>query len=154
MFKQIRRQDRALNQTETLAIINNGEYGVLSTADDNNQPYGIPVSYAIIDNSIYIHSATEGHKLENIAANSKVSFCVVGKTEVLPSKFSTKYKSAIVFGTASLINGTEKRESLTALITKYSPDFQEKGAKYIDSLYERTAVIKVKIDHFSGKSRK
>ncbi len=49
---------------------------------------------------IYFHCAPEGHKLENLSGNNKVSFCVVGKTQVLPDKFATNYESVIVFGTA------------------------------------------------------
>ncbi len=91
MYKEIRRKDRATDNEAALALLNDGEYGVLSTVDQDNQPYGTPVNYAVVDNSIFIHSATEGCKLENIRSNSNVSFCVVGKTELLPEQFSTRY---------------------------------------------------------------
>jgi uncharacterized protein len=154
MHRDMRRDDRALDHKAALALLHGGEYGVLSTADADNQPYGIPVSYAVIDNAIYIHSALQGHKLDNIAANARVSFCVVGKTELLPKKFSTKYESVIVFGVASMVADESKREPLVALVEKYSPEYIESGHKYIDKLINETAVIKVTIESITGKARK
>jgi len=155
VYKEIRRKDRALDNTSAYAVLKNSEYGVLSTVDKNNQPYGTPVSYVVVDHSIFIHSATEGHKLDNIMSNSRVSFCVVGKTELLPGKFSTRYESAIVFGTASIVDGeNQKREALKAFLAKYSPDYLEAGDEYINKLLNKVLVMKVSIDHITGKSRK
>jgi nitroimidazol reductase NimA-like FMN-containing flavoprotein (pyridoxamine 5'-phosphate oxidase superfamily) len=155
MYKEIRRKDRALDSASAWAVLKNSKYGVLSTVDKDNQPYGTPVSYVVVDNSIFIHSATEGHKLENITSNSKVSFCVVGKTELLPGEFSTRYESAIVFGTAKMVDGeNEKRKALEALLAKYSPGYLEAGKKYIDKLFDKVVVMQVSIDHITGKSRK
>lgn len=154
MYKKIRRKDRAIDNETAHALLNNSTYGVLSTTDENNQPYGIPLSYAVIDEEIFIHCANEGHKLDNIMSNRKVSFCVVGKTELLPDKFSTRYESVIVFGTASIIKGDKKRTPLIALLAKYSPGHMERGRKYIDKLINKTVVIKVSIDHITGKARK
>ena len=157
MYKDIRRKDRVLDNAPAYAVLRNSEYGVLSTVNKDNQPYGTPVNYTVIDNSIFIHSAsaTEGHKLENIMSNSKVSFCIVGKTELLPSKFSTKYESVIIFGAASIVDGeNQKKEALKALLVKYSPDYLDAGEKYINECFNKVAMIKVSIDHITGKSRK
>ncbi|MFQ5453826.1 MAG: pyridoxamine 5'-phosphate oxidase family protein [Candidatus Zixiibacteriota bacterium] len=153
MYKEIRRKDRILDKASALALLDNGEYGVLSTVDENNQPYGIPVNYTVIDNTIFVHSAPEGHKLDNIQSNSKVSFCVVGRTRLLPDKFSINYKSVIVFGSASIVDDQDKREALISLVAKYSPEHMDSGGKYIDNLIDKTVVIKVSIDHITGKQR-
>jgi len=52
------------------------------------------------------------HKLDNIEYNTKVSFCVVGKTKVLPDQFATDYESAVVFGVASEIKEDERYNAL------------------------------------------
>ncbi len=101
MFKKMRRSDRALAEVEINEVLEKGEYGFLSTISDHGYPYVVPLSYVYDNNSIYFHCATEGEKLDNIKQNNKVSFCVVTDTEVLPDKFSTKYKSVIAFGKAS-----------------------------------------------------
>jgi nitroimidazol reductase NimA-like FMN-containing flavoprotein (pyridoxamine 5'-phosphate oxidase superfamily) len=57
-----------MKHREARGILNKGEYGVLSTVSAEGQPYGTPLNYCLIDDSIYFHCATEGHKLKNLAA--------------------------------------------------------------------------------------
>lgn len=154
MFKEMRRKDRALEDTETLEILKKCDYGILSTIDKNGYPYGVPLSYVYINNSLYFHSAREGTKLDNIIANDKVSFCIVGQTATLPDKFSTKYESVIVFGKASEVIDDEKNEALLEILNKYSPDFIEQGKSYIKNAGGITKVIKITIDHITGKARR
>ena len=138
-----------------MALLKRGEYGILSTSDKNNRPYGIPVNYVVMENYIFFHCATEGQKLENITANQGVSFCVVGKTELLPEKFSTRYESVVVSGNADLVDDQVlKKSALGALVSKYAPDHIAAGEAYIDKLMDKTAVVRVSIDHLAGKARK
>jgi uncharacterized protein len=150
----IRRADRALSSEATLQILKKGEYGTLSTVSPDGQPYGVPVSFAYAGNALYFHCAVEGHKLENLAANPRVSFCVVGATEVLPGQFATCYESAVAFGAACELSGDAKRTALKELLKKYSPDFLEKGEKYIASDIEKTKVFMIEIEALSGKARR
>lgn len=153
-MKLLRRKDRGMDVREATELLAAGEYGVLSTVGQDAQPYGVPLSYVYRDGAIYLHCAVEGHKLENIAANPRVSFCVVGKTRVLPEKFATEYESVIAFGSASEVAGEEKKSALLWLVEKYSPDFLPEGRKYIESSHDSTRVVKVAIDHLSGKARR
>lgn len=152
--KPIRRADRTLLQEDVIKILKTGEYGILSTVSNDGQPYGVPVSYCYANNLLYFHCATEGHKLDNLTANNRVSFCVVGGTEILPDKFATRYESAIAFGCAVELTGDEKLSALTELLKKYSPDFLEKGQRYIESDAGKTRVYKIEIEVLSGKSRR
>ncbi len=154
MHHVMRRKDRVMEERATWDLLKKGQYGVLSTVDDDGQPYGIPLNYVVSDGAIYMHAARQGHKLANIAANDKVAFCVVGRTELLADAFSTRYQSAIAFGRASLVGEDEKRAALVALLEKYFPEHMERGQAYIDKLIDSTAVIKVDIDKISGKMRK
>jgi nitroimidazol reductase NimA-like FMN-containing flavoprotein (pyridoxamine 5'-phosphate oxidase superfamily) len=154
MQRPIRRADRALSQEQAMEILFKGEYGILSTVSSDGQPYGVPVSYCYSDNLLYFHCAVEGHKLENLTANNRVSFCVVGETKILPEKFATRYESAIIFGKAYELTGNEKLPGLTELLKKYSPDFLEKGQLYIESNAEKTRVYKIEIEALSGKARR
>ncbi len=154
MQRPMRRLDRALTNEQAAEIMQNGEYGILSTVSSDGQPYGVPVSYTFVDNMLYFHCAVEGHKLDNLESNARVSFCVVGKTEVLPDKFATHYESAIVFGKAFELIGDEKHLGLTELLKKYSPDFMEKGERYIESDLEKTRVFKIEVEILSGKARR
>ena len=150
----MRRKDRQLTNTETYSILENGEYGILSTVSSNNVPYGVPVNFCVMNQCIYFHCALEGRKIDNMMNNPSVSFCVVGKTEVLPDKFGTKYESCIVQGSASEALGEEKQLALEGLIHKYSESFVAQGLKYIEKLKTQTRVFKVSIESISGKARK
>jgi nitroimidazol reductase NimA-like FMN-containing flavoprotein (pyridoxamine 5'-phosphate oxidase superfamily) len=149
-----RRKDRAISNQDALDLLLAGEYGVLSTVSPDGQPYGVPVSFCVIEEAIYFHCALEGRKLDHIASNNSVSFCVVGKTEVLPEKFGTKYESAIVSGVATEVFDPEKQGALTGLIGKYSAAHQEEGMKYIETSAARTRVFKISIRSITGKARR
>lgn len=154
MFKEMRRNDRQFTDEEARKILIDGEYGVLSTQGASGYAYGVPLSYAYKDNKIFFHCALEGLKVDNINYNNKVSFCVVGKTMVLPDKFSALYESTIAYGIASEVSGQEKQEALMTLIEKYSPEFMEAGRKYAMNSGDITKVYKIEIEHLTGKGRK
>jgi len=149
-----RRQDRTIGKEEARGLLERAEYGILSTTGADGLPYGIPVSYCVIGDGIYFHCAVEGRKLNNIAQNPQVSFCVVGKTNVLPDKFSTQYESTVLSGTASAVFDSEKQQGLEGLLHKYSVGFYEKGLKYIEALDHKTKVYRIRIDTISGKARR
>ena len=154
MNKEIRRQERKITEKQALDILKEGEYGVLSMCTPENEGYGIPLSYALDNNKIYFHCAVEGSKLDYLRSNNRVSFCVVGKTQVLPSKFSTIYESAIAFGKIKEVSGNEKRNALMLLVEKYSNNFIEEGKEYIEKSFDRVIVLVLSIESITGKARK
>jgi hypothetical protein len=154
MQMPIRRQDRKLDDAESLSILTSGEYGILSLVTTDNGGYGIPLNYVLWNNSIYFHCALEGSKLNFIKAGNKVSFCVVGKTELMPSKFGTKYESVIISGKAEEINDAEKKDALLQIVKKYSPDYIQEGIQYIEKFIDKTKIIKIPVEQMTGKSRK
>ena len=150
-MREVRRKDKEIGTEEVIRLLTECKYGVLSTVGNDGQPYGVPLNYAYKDNCIYFHCALKGHKIDNIGDNSKVSFCVVGNTAVLPSEFTTNYVSAVAFGLASEVHGKERYDALVLVLDKFSPEFMKEGKKYIEKLDKVTKVIKIKIEHISGK---
>ena len=150
----MRRQDRAIADEEAWDLLRRAEYGVLSTVGPDGAPYGVPLSFCIDRGSIYLHCALEGRKLDDLANEDRVSFCVVGETEVMPEKFGTKYESVIVTGRAAEIFGDDKQAALEAILRKYSPGFFDEGLGYIGSLRDKTRVFRVGVDRVSGKARR
>ena len=153
-MKELRRKDRAITEKEAIALLNKAEYGVLSTVTENGKPYGVPLNFCFIDHCIYFHCAIEGRKIDNIKQNKSVSFCAVGNTEILPDKFGTKYESVIVSGEVEEVFDMNKQIALEGLLHKYSPEFFDKGIKYIEGLREKTRVFKITINKLTGKARK
>lgn len=150
----MRRKDRMITDEEALSILEKGEYGILSTVSPDHEPYGVPLNYSLINGHIYFHCAVEGRKIENMRHNPRVSFCVVGRTEVMPEKFGTRYESCMVTGLACEALGEEKQLALEGLIRKYSGAFFTEGLTYIEKSGNRTRVFKVAIESVSGKARR
>lgn len=152
----IRRQDRLLTEELANKLLQSGEYGVLSMVDDNENPYGIPINYVWDgQQSIYLHCAPEGRKLNCLKTNSRVSFCIVGKTNILPEKFSTEYESIVLECTSYIgLSSEERMNALMLLIEKYSPNLKEKGMKYAEGSFGRTEIIRLDISDWSGKTKK
>jgi nitroimidazol reductase NimA-like FMN-containing flavoprotein (pyridoxamine 5'-phosphate oxidase superfamily) len=154
MERTMRRMDRALPEYEAREMLLKGEYGILSALSADGRPYGVPLSFSYAGDGIYFHCALEGQIVAALKVNAPVSFCVVGKTEVLPEKFSTKYESVIVHGTVVELTGDEKHAGLMELVKKYSPGFVEEGSQYAKRDGGKTRVYKLTIESMSGKARR
>jgi hypothetical protein len=152
-FRAMRRSDRAMTEAEARQLLAGGEYGVLSMCGEGEAGYGVPLSYAVDGEKIYFHAAKEGRKLEELRRHPRASFCVVGRTELLPEKFSTRFESVIAEGEVSEIEGEEKLAALRALAAKYSPEFLAEGVAYIARAAGKTTVLRLTLRHLSGKHR-
>lgn len=153
MFREIRNTKRVLPEDNIAEILHAGEEGVLATVGEDGYPYAVPLNYVFHDGSIYFHCALEGHKLDNIAFNPKVSFCVYVDTELIPAKFSIKFRSVVVFGKAEEVQGDEKKEALLALVRRLAGGHASAGEKYIKNDFEKAKVIKINIEHATAKGR-
>lgn len=152
-MNKMRRTDRELSREEAMNVLVEGEYGILSTVGTDGQPYAVPVNYAVDQDLIYIHGTNQiSQKNTNLSENSGVCFTVVGKTEVLPSQFSTNYESAVVIGTAA--RSREPEKGLMRLVEKYSPEFAAEGMKYIQAAIDKVAVFEIRIEQLTGKARR
>ncbi len=150
----MRRQDRLLEESRAWELLLSGEYGVLSMSSEEGG-YGVPVNYAVAEDTIYIHCAPQGRKLRAIAADERVSFCVVGHKRIVAEEFTTEFESVIVAGRASVIeDDAERGKALRLIVEKYSPEHIAEGLQAIECSLHRTAIIAVKIDSYSGKSKR
>lgn len=155
MFAKVRRQDRLLEQEQISFLLGNAEYGFLSMIGTNGFGYGIPLNFVREDEHIYFHCAPEGYKLDCLKGNPNVSFCVVGQSEVIPGKFTTAYESVVAFGKACFnLPEEERKHALRLLVKKYSPDFEEAGEKAIEKSLNRTQIIRLDIEHVTGKCKR
>ena len=53
MFRELRRKNQQLSETEARSILKNGTHGVLSVQGDGGYPYGVPMNYVYGDDAIY-----------------------------------------------------------------------------------------------------
>lgn len=151
----VRRQDRLLDELRAIELLRTAEYGVMSMADTDGEPYAVPVNFVWdTESSIYIHCAPEGKKLRILAKNSKVQLCIIGRVNLLPHKFTTEYESVIISGTARIgLNEDERKKALELILNKLSPNDKEVGMKYAEKSFHRTEIIRIDINNFSGKAK-
>lgn len=155
MFREMRRKAQQLSYEKTEEILQNATSGVLAVSGDDGYPYAVPMSYVYHDGKVYFHSAKTGHKLDGIERNSRVSFCVIDMDEVLPEKYTTCYRSAIVFGKARVITDeSEMRKAAVLLADKYAPGDVSGSKAEIDGGIGRMYMIELTVEHMTGKQAK
>lgn len=152
MFRNMRRSKQILSQEDSIAVLERATAGVLAVAGDDDYPYAVPLSYVYAEGKIYFHCAKSGHKLDGIARNSKVSFCVIDEDRIVPEEYTTYFRSVIAFGKARILDEqAEKRAAIEKLAAKYSPDQEEGRKKEIDDQIDHMCMVEIQIDHLSGK---
>lgn len=152
MFREMRRKKQALPKEECESILQRGTSGVLAAEGDDGYPYAVPLSYVYRDSRIFFHCAKTGHKLDAIARNPRVSFCVVDRDEVIPQEYTTYFRSVIVFGRARVLEDqTEKRAALEELAARYSPAYPQGRRQEIDRLFRQVCVVELTAEHITGK---
>jgi len=154
-FREVRRSDRALSENQAREILARAEHGVLATLGTDGWPYAVPVNHVLSGDTLYIHCAVEGHKLENIAHEERVSFCAVASASVLPAKLSTLYESAVVFGRAALVTDpAEKRRALELLAIRFCGALSPEAESAIATSASRTAVVRIRLERIAGKAHR
>lgn len=155
-MRSIRRKDRILPDELAQTLLQKGEYGFLATVGEDGLPYCVPLSYVVLDGSVYFHSARDGRKVDNLLFCQQASFTVVGETKPVYIKdFSTYYESVMVFGPVHEVTDTdEKFRSLHALAEKYLPEHMDKAEPDIQRSFSRTAVFRLAVEHMTGKAKK
>ena len=159
---EVRRQDRLLDDAGQERLLDEGEYGFLAMNTDEGG-YGVPLSFVRVrgkatggagGESIYFHCASGGRKIAALEKDARVSFCVVGATQVLPEQFSTAYESVIVAGKVVLhLSDDERRAALRLLVKKYCPALIVEGEAYAEKYLHRTRILRLDIEHRTGKKR-
>lgn len=153
-MREMRRKERAMSPSRAQELLSTSSYGVLSMVNVDGGGYGVPLSYAIDpEGNIFFHVAKIGHKLDNLTSDNRVTFTIIGDTQVVPEKFSTQYESVIAFGKVEILENEEERiHAARLLIEKYSPEFSIQGEAYIEKAIKHIKVLKLTVDHISAKA--
>lgn len=153
MFRKIRRIKQTLNTDRCIEILKKGKEGVLAVLGDNGYPYTVPLNYVYYNEKIYFHCAKQGHKIDAIAENNKVSFCIIDEKKIVKEEYDTYFRSVVVFGKANIIVDDRKNlEIINVLAERYYPeDSQERRQKIIDKEFSALGIVEIVPEHISGK---
>lgn len=152
MFRQMRRTDKQMTNSAAIDLLKRGREGILGTISDNGYPYTVVLNYVYHNNKIYFHCTKEGHKIDNIKSNDKVSFSVYDNVKVIGDELNTKYQSVTLFGKARVLAAT--KEILRELVKKYSQLQNEETDNLINKEIDITAIVEIEIEHITGKEGK
>jgi nitroimidazol reductase NimA-like FMN-containing flavoprotein (pyridoxamine 5'-phosphate oxidase superfamily) len=151
-FRKMRRSAQQLSPEETLAILDRGSCGVLALAGDGGYPYAVPMSYVRAGDKLYFHGARTGHRADAVRRCGKASFCVVDQDEVDAERFTTLYRSAVVFGVVRRIEDpAAMRAACLLLAEKYSPGRREAAEAETEREFPALAVYELTMEHVTGK---
>lgn len=150
----MRREEKEIKlKPEIENIIFKADVCRIALSYDNN-PYIVPVSFGYKDNSIFIHSAPEGKKIEILNNNNNVCLEFDTDTEIIKGeiacKWSMRYRSVIAFGKAYFIEeNIEKRKALDIIMKHYANGSNE--IEFSEEALNKTSVIKVILTSIFGK---
>jgi nitroimidazol reductase NimA-like FMN-containing flavoprotein (pyridoxamine 5'-phosphate oxidase superfamily) len=152
----MRREDKEIRDKNVIeAILQESDHCVIGISH-NNSPYTVPMNFGFKDNNLYIHSSSEGRKIEILKVNNKVSFSVEIKTELVKSfeacNWGMKYMSVMGFGFAHFIEDINKKiDALDIIMNKYSKHDLEAPFQYSETAINDIVVIKVEVIELTGK---
>lgn len=154
-FREMRRKRQQLSEVESVALLKKATSGTLALLGDNGYPYAVPISYVYSEGKLYFHSALSGHKVDAIRNYDKASFCVIAKDDVQPEKFTTFFRSVIAFGRIHIIEDeAEKQKTARMLGNRYNPNHEEALQKELENGLPRMLMIRLDIEHLTGKEAK
>ena len=123
---------------------------------DNGKPYILPFNYGYKDNTIYMHSARSGKKIDLLRKNNEVCFEIEQKVKIVkspnPCKWSTMYRSIIGYGDVEIITDDEqKRVGLDIIMAHHG---NNEKYQYEKRLVDLIIVLKLNIREVTGKQSK
>lgn len=148
----MRRSDRAITDPQELESVLREAAVCRMGLCDEGKPYVVPMNYGYRDGSVFLHSATEGRKIEILRRNPNVCLEFEKDVELVPAEaacsFSMKYRSVIASGKAVFLEGTEEKSfGLNAIM------LQVTGREFVfpPQALEKIVVLRVDLEECSGK---
>ena len=154
MGNKVRRDDKEVKDPEGLhEILRKSMICHLALVDDG-KPYMVSMNYGFKDNTIFLHSALEGRKIDILRQNPEVCFQVYNGNRLTTGPdacgdWTMKFRSVTGFGKATLIeDDNEKITPMQIIMDQYTT----KGPfEFFPERVAETLVIRIDIDEMTGK---
>ena len=142
---KMRKTKQLLNYQESLKVINDISFGVLSFFDEI--PYSISLDHVYKDGKLYFHTAKKGYKLRGL--NKQVSYLVVEDLGINEEKTTHNSRSVYVLG---ILKETEdkdiKKEVLDTLVHNLCPN---RDITIQDEIINNVNILELDIQYMIGK---
>lgn len=153
MFRPMRRFKQQVSEKECIRILKEEKRGVLSLHGEDGYPYGIPMDhwYCEEDGKIYFHGAKAGHKIDALAKDNRVSYCVYDAGFRREGEWALNVTSVVVFGRISLVTDEAKAARICEQICRKFTDDEAYIQKELANALPRVQCLELAIDHMTGK---
>ena len=153
MFRPMRRIRQQLPDEEALEVLKSAKRGVLSVTGDDGWPYGVWLNpyYREADGRIYFHGAKEGHKIDALRRDARVSFTVIDDGVQDEGGWAYTFRSVVVFGRIEFVEDHSfALELCRELAHRFNPS-EEDIEKEIQMAGARVRVMALIPEHVTGK---
>ena len=151
MFRPMRRIKQQLADGEAWEILRSAKRGVLSVAGDDDYPYGVWLNPHVEGDRIYFHGAKEGHKIDALRRDARVSFTVVDEGVQDDGGWAYTFRSVVVFGRIEFVEDQAfALELCRKLARRFNPNEAE-IEKEIQAAGARVQVLRLFPEHITGK---
>jgi nitroimidazol reductase NimA-like FMN-containing flavoprotein (pyridoxamine 5'-phosphate oxidase superfamily) len=142
------------DRNEQLEVLRGRQFLTLAMCRDN-RPYLVNFNYVYIEeeNCFYVHSATEGRKLDYLRANPRVWGQVIEDRGYIAGQCSHAYRSVMFEGMAEFVtDAQEMRRALEMMIEQFETDPRELKEKLLGKVNpKKVTVLRIRIEAMSGK---
>lgn len=122
------------------------------------QPYVIPTGFGRKGRNIYLHGLSVNHMLDNLSEGIPLCFTVslIDGLVFARSGFnhSINYRSVVVLGNATLVEGDEKLDALHTIVEHIMPGRWKDVRPPSATELKATSVLRLEINEASAKIRK
>ncbi|MBQ9369806.1 MAG: pyridoxamine 5'-phosphate oxidase family protein [Clostridia bacterium] len=153
MFRELTRIKQKIPESECIELLIKETRGVLSMAGEDGYPYAIPLNhcYDPASGKVYFHCGKIGYKTDLLRQNDKVCYVVTENGVRQEGEWWLTVRSIVVFGRIEMTEDLAEIERISELLSsKFTTD-----AAYIRDEIEKyaasTLLLKMSIDHISGK---
>jgi len=149
----MRRKDKEIKEKELLNEILDKALVLRLGMCLENKPYVVPMNFVYYKDSIYVHCAKEGQRLDILKKNNNVCFQMDIKNKFIedkrPCECGMDYLSIIGEGKAYIVNEIiEKKEILQSIVKKYT---EKDNTQFPEEVVKNTTVIRIDIEKITGK---
>ena len=112
-------------------------------------PYVLPLNFVFMNGALYVHSATEGRKLDCMKKDPRVGFSIHTVLKIDREKATTCYECLCGEGFARIVTDREeKQKALAALAAKFQSRCEIPVPEH---MLEHTTVIRIDTLQLNGK---
>jgi len=148
----MRRKDKEMDERAMIdSVIERAKVCHLGMCNDGI-PYIVPMCFGYEGNTIFLHCAKEGRKIEFLKSNSTVCFEFETDCEVKigdkPCSFSMKYRSVMGYGEASFVEDIDAKRKAFEIIMK---QYAQGSFTFPEEALESIAIIMIRVAEITGK---